>query len=473
MNRLYSLTLAVLLSACAVGPDYRSPETTVEGFVRADSPDFTAEPYEAAWWEQFGDPVLSSLVDRALSNDLDIRIAATRVNEARALSRATERSRWPGTAVEAVRDERNVQQPGFSSQRIESESYELGIATLWEIDLFGRVRRGIEASAAETQAAEADLHAAQVLVAAEVVATYLDLRGAQKRLDVALANRDSQRETLELTQVSLELGRGTELDVASAAARLAATEAIIPPRLVDEAVARHRLAVLTGSRPGAVDAELAPREISPRLTTLEIGSAESLLQRRPDIRSAERELAAAVARIGVATAELFPRVSLSGFIGFIAGDAGELGESTSRAWSATPVLSWAGFGGERSRLRAVEARADGALAVYERTVLRALEETENALITYSQNRNRLVSAVAQADASQRAADLARVRYREGALDFLRLLDAERTVLEAEDSVAIAETELNRSVVLIYKALGGGWEAAPEPAVIPAIQENAT
>jgi multidrug efflux system outer membrane protein len=468
MMRLHSFTLLALLSGCAVGPDYEAPATAPAELVRAESPDFAARPFEAAWWEQFGDPVLSGLVDRALANDLDLRIVAARVDEARALSRATERARWPATAVEAVRDERNAQQPGFTNQRVESQSYEAGVATFWEIDLFGRVRRGIEAAAAETQAAEADLHAAQVLVAAEVVATYLELRGAQKRLDVARANRDSQRETLELTQVRLDLGRGTELDVASASARLAQTEAGIPPLVADEAIAMHRLAVLTGSRPGALDSSLEPREIPPRLTTLEVGPPESLLRRRPDVRAAERRLAAAVARVGVAKADLFPRLSLSGFIGFVAGDADELGESTSRAWSATPVLSWAGFAGERAQLRAAEAQADGVLAVYEQTVLRALEETENAFVTYSQNRNRLVAAVAQADASRRAAELARIRYREGALDFLRLLDAERTVLEAEDAVAITETALNRSVVLIYKALGGGWEAAPSPVVVPAI-----
>lgn len=456
------ISLAVLLSACAVGPDYRAPDTAVSEFARADAADVVAEPFEAAWWEQFGDPILSTLVERALANDLDLQIAAARVDEARALSRATRRGRWPGTTVELARDERRAQQPGFTTERIEAESYESGIATFWELDLFGRVRRSVEAAEAETQAAEGDLQAAQVLVAAEVAATYLELRGAQKRLEVAQANRDSQRETLELTQIRLDLGRGTELDVASAAARLAATEAGIPPLVAAEAAAAHRLSVLIGEPPGTLDSELAAREIVPRLTTLAVGSPESLLRRRPDIRAAERALAAAVARVGVAHADLFPRLTLSGFIGFIAGDADALGESTSRAWSITPVLAWAGFTGERALLVAAEARADGALAAYRRTVLRALEETENAFVIYGQNRRRLVAAVAQVDASRRAAELARIQYREGALDFLRLLDAERTVLEAEDAVAAAETDLNTSVVLIYKALGGGWEVAPNP-----------
>jgi multidrug efflux system outer membrane protein len=270
-----------------------------------------------------------------------------------------------------------------------------------------------------------------------------------------------QQETLDLTRVRLELGRGSELDVASAAARHAATEATIPPLFAAESIAANRLAVLLGERPGALAAELGFREIAPHLTTIAVDSPAALLQRRPDIRAAERELAAATARIGVAKADLFPRLTLSGFIGFVAGDADSLGDSASRAWRVTPVLSWAGFDrGTWARVAVAEARTAGALAGYELAVLRALEETENAFVTYGTHRQRLESVVEQATASRTAAELARIQYREGALDFLRLLDSERTLLEAEDAVAAAESDLNASVVLIYKALGGGWEAAP-------------
>ena len=375
--------------------------------------------------------------------------------------RGARRERWPGAVAEAARTESNAQQPGFSTDRVDVEYYDAGFAALWELDLFGRVRRGAEAAAADADAAAADLRDAQVLVAAEVARSYLDLRGAQKRLRVARANLEFQRETLNLTRVRLDLGRGSELDVASAAARLSATEASVPPLVAAEAAAAHRLAVLLGLRPGALDAELVPRELPPHLTTLAVDSPEALLRRRPDIRAAERELAAATARIGVAKADLFPQLTLNGFIGFIAGDAGELGESTSRAWSFSPVLSWAGLDrGVRARIVAAEARAAGALAVYDRTVLLALEETETAFVTYTQSRARLAAAIDESTASRRAAELARVQYREGALDFLRLLDAERTALQAEDGLATAETDLNRSVVAIYRALGGGWEAAP-------------
>ena len=465
MRNIVVLGLAALLSACAVGPDYRTPETAATPFVAAPAAGVNEQPFEAAWWEQFQDPVLDGLIERALTADLDLKIALARVEEARAFYGAARRDRWPGASAEIARTESRQQQPAFGTDRVDIESYDAGLAALWELDLFGRVRRGAQAAGADADAAVAGLRDAQVLVAAEVARNYVELRGAQKRLAVARANLGYQQETLELTRVRLELGRGSELDVASAAARRAATEATIPPLVAAETIAANRLAVLLGERPGALAAELRFREIAPHLTTLAVDSPAALLQRRPDIRAAERELAAATARIGVAKADLFPRLTLSGFIGFVAGDADELGEGTSRAWSLSPVLSWAGFErGTYARVVVAEARAGAALASYELTVLRALEETENAFVTYGADRQRLEAVVEQATASRTAAELARIQYREGALDFLRLLDAERTLLQAEDEVAAAETNLNSSVVQIYKALGGGWEAAPVPAI---------
>ena len=371
--------------------------------------------------------------------------------------------RFPEVTAGAAYDRRRAQQPGFSDARVETETWDAGFDAFWEIDLFGAVRRRVEAARADAEAAEAGFRAAQVRIAAEVARNYLLLRGTETRYRVALANLETQRETVRLTRVRYEHGRGTELDVASATARLKATEATIPPLVTTRKAALHRLAVLLGERPAEFDVSPAPeREGVAFATPLPIGDPAELLRRRPDVRSAERTLAAATARTGVATADLFPRLSVSGFVGFVTGDASELGKSASQAWSVTPVLSWAAFdlGSVRARLRAVEAQADAALALYEQTVLRALEETENAFVGFAQNQERLAALAEQARASTRAAELARIRYREGAIDFLRLLDAEREVLEAEDAVALAETELNTSVVAIYKALGGGWEAAP-------------
>jgi len=460
MKLAFVSLLALPLAACAVGPNYRAPETAPAQFVSANAAGVAEQPYESKWWGQFGDPVLDGLVARALGGDLDLKIAAARVTEARAMLGAAKRTRWPDVTVDAAHSQSHGQQPGFGDERLDIKSNDVGFATLWELDLFGRVRRGVEAAGAEAGAAEARLRDAQVLVAAEVARNYLELRGAQKRLGVARANLEYQRETLELTKTRYGLGRGTQLDVSSAQARFSATEAEIPSLVAAEAVAANRLAVLVGLRPGGLTDELAPREIAPHLTTLAVGAPEDLLKRRPDIRAAERELAAATARIGLAKADLFPRLTLTGFLGFIAGDASDLGESQSQAWSLTPAFTWAGIGsGGRARVHVAEARTDAAVAAYEGTVLRALEETENAFAVYGAQRQRLSSLIEQAAASREAAELARVRYREGAVDFLRLLDAERTLLQAEDALAGGETDLNTSVVLIYKALGGGWEAA--------------
>ncbi len=471
IDKVLVSAVALSLGACAVGPEYQAPDTAAPQFHNADSSRFAQTAIEAAWWREFGDPVLDDLIARALANDLDLRIAAARVREARAVFRDVSLDRLPTVIAGGAYDKRKAQQPGFSEQRLETETYDLGFDASWEIDLFGRVRRGVEAARADAEAAEANLHAAQVLVAAEVARNYLELRGAERRYAVAIANLNTQKETVRITRVRYELGRGTELDLASAEATLAATKATLPPLIAVRKAAEHRLAVLLAEQPGtlAIASGKNAGAIGDSLAEpLAVGDPALLMRRRPDIVAAERGLAAATARIGVATAELFPQLSVSGFVGFITGEASQLGEADSKAWGVTPSLSWAAFdlGSVRARLRATEAQADGALAFYEQTVLRALEETENAFVGYAQNQTRLAALVEQAVASGRAAELARIRYREGAIDFLRLLDTERTLLEAEDAVAIAETDLNTSVVAIYKALGGGWEVAPAMAASP-------
>ncbi|HEY3515601.1 MAG TPA: TolC family protein, partial [Gammaproteobacteria bacterium] len=266
MRIILVATVAAFLAACAVGPDYRTPETPATPFIAAQGAGVAEQPFEAAWWEQFQDPVLDGLIERALTDDLDLKIAVARVEESRAFLGAARRDRWPGVVAEVSRTESKQQQPLFTTDRIDTESYNAGLATLWELDLFGRVRRGVEAAGAEADAALADLRDAQVLIAAEVARNYIELRGAQKRLGVARQNLGYQQDTLDLTRVRLELGRGSELDVASAAARLVATEATIPPLVAAEAAAANRLAVLLGERPGALADVLVYREVAPHLT---------------------------------------------------------------------------------------------------------------------------------------------------------------------------------------------------------------
>ena len=456
----FSALFAFSLAACAVGPDYKAPETAPAVLRNADSEVFTAASPEADWWRQFEDPVLDQLVARALSANLDVRVALARVAEARALFTDTRLDQLPRVQVAGASTQSKQQQPAFSDQRMENETYSVGFDAAWELDLFGRVRRGVEAAEAEVGAARADLRDAQVTVAAEVARNYFELRGAQTRLDVARRNLETQRETVRITQARFDVGGADPIDIESARARMKATEATIPDLIAAERRAAYRLAVLAGERPGAFDDLLTAGggRTAPFAKALPIGDAGDLLRRRPDVQAAERRLAAQTARIGVATADLFPRVRVTGFVGFLSGDLSSLGEGASNAWSVSPAVTWPGLdiGGARARLRAQQARGDASLAVYDQTVLQALEDVENALVRYAQRQSQLRSLTEQAAASRRAAELARVRYKEGALDFLVLLDAERTVLAAEDAVALAETGVNTDVAALYKALGGGW-----------------
>ena len=269
-----------------------------------------------------------------------------------------------------------------------------------------------------------------------------------------------------------DAGIGEEQDVASAAARVAAIEASIPPIRSDIAQREHRMAVLIGARPGGLGVDLSPRAYPPLTKALAVGEPNSLLRRRPDIRAAERQLAAAAAREGIVAADLYPRITVTGFLGLLAGRGSLFDIADSRAYAITPALSWAAFdiGSVRARLRGVEAATRESAAVFEQAVLRALEETENALVAYRETQQRLVRLNDQARESARAADIARIRYREGAVDFLALLDAERTQLQAEDAVAQAESTVFTSVIAVYKALGGlPANAPPGAAAAPAKQ----
>lgn len=452
--------VSAMAAACAVGPNYKTPATPPAVFQNAAADTFTAANPEADWWKGFGDPVLDGLITQALDENLDIRIAVARVDEARALFRDARLDQLPRVTANGIYQTSDQQQPGSGGQRVESDTYQAGFDAGWEIDLFGRVRRGVEAARAESGAAQADLRDAQVTIAAEVARNYLELRGAQARLAVAERNLGTQRETVRLTRVRFDAGAGNPIDVASAQARLNATEAVIPALITAEKRANHRLAVLTGQRPGALDALLVAREteIRPRIAALPIGDAADLLRRRPDVQAAERRLAAQTAKVGVATADLFPRVRVTGFVGFLSGSSSTFGNSASQAWSVAPSVSWPALdlGGAHARLKAAEARGDASLAAYDQTVLRALEDLENALVSYRQQQAQLKSLADQSAASRRAAELARIQYREGGIDFLVLLDAERTLLTAEDALSVAETGVNTNVVAIYKALGGGW-----------------
>jgi outer membrane protein, multidrug efflux system len=456
IGRLSIGLLLPVLAGCSLRGPYKAPDVQAAALRNAVPAVFASEPYDPRWWKEFDDPVLEQLETAALQSNHDVKIAVARVDQARALFDDVKRDRYPTVTADASVDRREQVIPGFTDEPIDTTTYRAGFDAFWEIDVFGRVRSAIRAAAADAESFDATLEDVRVVVAAEVARNYFELRGLQQQLTVLDRSLANQRETLRLTQVRRDAGYGEEQDVASAAARVAAIEASVPPVRSQLAQREHRLAVLTAVRPGQLTVDLAPRAYSPLAKPLPLGDPTTLLRRRPDIRAAERRLAASAAREGIAAADLFPRITLTGFLGLIAGRGNMFGTSDSRAWAVTPALGWAAFdlGSARARLRGAEASTREALASYDQAVLRALEETENALVSYREQQERLVKLNDQVRESTRAASIARTRYREGVADFLELLDAERTALQAEDEVALAEAGVFTSAVAIYKALGG-------------------
>lgn len=451
--------LVLALSACAVGPDYQTPVTEPAHISADNLKGFDRAHFEGIWWQQFDDPTLNKLVAQSLAGNRELRVAFARLRTARAIRDDVSNDAMPTITSRVSSNVGKGQVPGQTEKRVNSERYDLGLDMAWEIDLFGRIQRQLEASDADEQAAAADLYQLQVTMIAELVDAYGELRGAQLRERIALANLKNQQDSKAITESLRDAGVGDQLDVMRADARLAAVEASVPQLQAQQVRQRNRIATLLGERPDKLSVDLSPANLPAIAKALNIGNPGDLLQRRPDIMSAERKLAAATARIGVAKADLFPRVSLSGFLGFTAGRGSQIGSAAASAWALGPSITWPALdlGSVRARLRGAGAEADGALANYEQHVLLALEESENAFSDYNKRQQRLVSLIRQSESSRTAADLAAIRYREGTVDFLVLLDAQRERLAAEDSQANAEVELYRGVVAIYKALGGGWQ----------------
>jgi outer membrane protein, multidrug efflux system len=466
ISRGVAVAVAAVLAGCAVGPNYKRPDTPVASqFAGAEAATYSTEQVaQAQFWTQFEDPTLNQLVNEALLANHDLRIALGHLVEARGARRESLFDLAP--TVTAAGGHQNELFPTVEAGFPFSTSYyDAGFDATWEIDLFGQVRRGVEARRAQLQGAEANLRDAQVSVTAEVARTYFELRGQQTQLAVAERNVVNQTDTLKLTQARLDAGRGTELDTSRAQSQLSTTLSTIAP--LQAAIARsiHRLGVLTGRDPNALTGVLAPARDLPELPRIAaIGDPAGLLRRRPDIRVAERQLAASTALVGVAVADYFPKVTFNGNFTYYAASPGNLGTSPSRSYLVGPGISWAAFDLGRVQAQVAQARArdDVALATYEQTVLRALEDTENALVTHARSRDSLEHVAEAAKASATAARLARTRYEGGYVDFLEVLDAERTQLEDEDRLAQSRTDTATSLIAVYKALGGGWEQAPLP-----------
>jgi outer membrane protein, multidrug efflux system len=461
---LAAALLASVLAACALGPDYRTPQSKLIADFENTTGNQQEPPRE--FWQRFDDPTLNGLVDDAIKANYDIRIAVANLQQARAAQLGIDAQAYPqvnagASGARAIAPQSAA--PGFTRDQRTGNVFDTSIDANWELNLFGRYTRQSESAAASVSAAQAGVAAAQVSVTAEVARNYFELRGAQLRLDIAHRSLQNQQANLDLVQARLDAGRGTELDTTRAQAQLESTRAQIPVLEAQIELSRYRLDVLTGRAPTELPELAAEAKPLPGLKPVEgIGTPATLLQRRPDIRIAERQLAAATADIGASKADLFPSVSISGLLGLNALTAGGLNSGQAYYYNLGASMAWTvlDFGRIRSRIRQNEARADGALAQYQKTVLTALEETEGALITFNRNQRRADSLFKAASASEQAAKLARARFEAGVTDFLTVLDAERQLLADRDGLAQAQTDAGTSLIAVYKALGGSWYETP-------------
>ncbi|WP_048295989.1 efflux transporter outer membrane subunit [Pseudomonas aeruginosa] len=470
---LAPLALAAALAGCSMAPKYDRPAAPIDtaypsgaAYVElaAATPD-DAITAEIGWRDFFRDPLLQQLIGISLENNRDMHKAALNVEAAQALYRIQRAEMLPNLGVSARgASERVPADLSTTGQSDVLRRYDVaGVTAAWELDLWGRIRSLNDRALASYLALDETRIATQMSLVSEVASAYLTLRADQELLRLTSDTLATQKRSYDLTTQLVEAGNSTQLDLRRAEIALRTAEANRAAYTRQAAKDRNALVLLLGqpltpelSR--QLDEAVAlPDDIVP--TDLPSGLPSELLARRPDIRAAERRLAASTADVGVATADLFPRVSLSGFLGFTAGRGSQIGSSAARAWSVGPSISWAAFdlGSVRARLRGAKADADAALASYEQQVLLALEESANAFSDYGKRQERLVSLVRQSEASRAAAQQAAIRYREGTTDFLVLLDAEREQLSAEDAQAQAEVELYRGIVAIYRSLGGGWQ----------------
>ena len=475
--------LAAALAGCVVGPDYEHPSValpaawSVAAGGEPEAPEAPARCGEPAalerWWATFEDPLLDRLVARAVEGNLDLRIASARIREARAargIAAARGRPRVEAAAGYA-RTGRSEAIPPFDATAGPSspfgprqqDLFELGFDASWEIDVFGGVRRDREAALAQVEAAQEERRDVLVTLVAEVARSYVDLRAAQRQLELLDDTLRSQQDTLSLVQARAEAGLASDLDVARAEGLVASTAARRPRLARLAAEAMHRIGVLLGQPPGALVAELAaPAPLPPAPPSVPATLPSELLSRRPDLRRAERDLAAATARIGVARADLFPRFAILGSLGRRSDESAELGDGTSTQWGIAPGVRWPLLQGGRIRanIRVETARQEQAHEEYAKAILIALEETLNALEAHHRERERYESLGSEVVAQRRALDLSLERYTAGLETFLSVLDAQRSLYAADEALVESRRELASSMIAIYKSLGGGWSANP-------------
>jgi NodT family efflux transporter outer membrane factor (OMF) lipoprotein len=464
-----AVTALVLLAGCAVGPDYREPKLAMPaGWQEAQQKGVDIRPVELTqWWTSFNDAPLNSLVERAVKSNLDLRIAEARIREARASRAVTASGLWPTLDVSGSysrnRSSENAlmfPSQGGSGLKLDRNLYDAAIDASWEIDVFGGVRRGVEAADATIEASQYSRRDVLVTLLGDVAKNYIDLRGFQRRLAVARANLKAQQDTSELTRIRFQAGLTSDLEVAQAEAQANTTAAQIPTLESALKQAAYSLDLLLGLSPGALWNDLANETTIPSLPPeVLVGLPSDLLRRRPDIRFAERQLAAATAQIGSAMADLFPKFSLTGLAGLQSISASDWFTGRSRYWSVGPTITWPIFdaGRIRANIEIRNAQQEQALNQYEKTVLAALGDVEKSLVNYSREQARQRSLTDAVAANRRAVEMANELYVRGLNDFLNVLDTQRSLYAAENDLAQSEATMAANLVALYKALGGGWE----------------
>jgi multidrug efflux system outer membrane protein len=432
----------------------------------------------ADWWKSLDDPLLDSLIDEALAANLDEKIALSRIREERAYLVISQAGLYPtlDLAGSYSRQRVSANTPFGSFPQLfprESNYYEVGFDASWELDVFGGIRRGMQAAEAELAASVENERDTRVTLLAEVAREYVAVRALERRIHIAKSSLQDQSDSLRLTQERFQMGYAPELDVFQARSLVATTQAQVPELEDELAQTMHRLGVLLGHEPDALKAELSdvapiPGSADPDAIAMRIpaGLPSDLLRRRPDIRGAEREIAAATARVGVATADLFPKFSITGNGGLESISTSDLFSTPSRIWTVGPSMTWPIFeaGRIRANIAAQNAREQQSFYTYRKTVLTALEEVEDALVAYAKERTRHEALVTSAKAFAQSEVLARERYEEGYSSYLDVLEAQRSLYTAQDAVAQSEQQLVDDLIALYKALGGGWQTAADPRV---------
>jgi NodT family efflux transporter outer membrane factor (OMF) lipoprotein len=455
---------AITLAGCAVGPDYTPPHITMpdiweqkltKGLARGEADIHT-------WWNAFHDPILTQLINEAARSNEDIKTAFARVQEAQAFHRITTGEWWPdanaGGSIERSRTSKDYPVGTVAGHRVDTY-YNYGLDASWEIDTWGRIARSVQSAGFDLQASIADYRDTMVLLLAEVAVSYVEIRALQDRISLAESNIRIQRATLQLTKARYESELAPQLDVRQAELNLATTESVLPDLRAQLGRTMNRLAVLLGKHPRAIHLQLDKTAHIPKLPAkILVGLPMELLRQRPDVRRSERQLAAQTARIGVATADLYPRFSLTGTFGFSATSGSRALRSDSRQYSFGPSVFWNIFDGGRvmGAIQLEEALTEQNLHSYKQTVLAAIEDVENSMISYTEEIERRDALGRSVIAATDSVKLAQILYKNGLIDFQNVLDMERSLFNQQDALAKSEGLVIQNLIRIYKALGGGW-----------------